>query len=116
MDYSNLFADALADVEAGNRHACKTTEHCCEMGGCPRCFQGVMRGDIGIEHVDVFDSVLRITTTGHDGKAVRRQFPQRSSDHSRGARSRCLLSVRSLPMTVEKAVRRAMAAARKERG
>jgi hypothetical protein len=48
--------DALADVEMGNRHPCKTTEHCCEMGGCPRCFQGVMRGDIGIEHVDVAHS------------------------------------------------------------
>lgn len=58
IEYSKLFADALADVEAGNRHPCKTTEHCCEMGGCPRCFQGVMRGDVGIEHVDVFDSVL----------------------------------------------------------
>jgi hypothetical protein len=66
----SLFAEALADVESGVQHPCKTTEHCCEMGGCPRCFQGVMRGDIGIDHVDVFadSGIVRITTTGHDGK------------------------------------------------
>ena len=67
---SILFAEALADVEAGRKHTCRTTEHCQEMGGCPRCFQGVMRGDLGILSVDVFteSGVVRVTTVGHDGK------------------------------------------------
>lgn len=70
MTYDQLFADDLADVEAGKQHPCGTTDHCTEMGGCPCCFQAVMRGDIGIEQVDVFadSGILRITTTGHDGK------------------------------------------------
>lgn len=64
--YEQLFAETLADVEAGNQHPCGTTEHCCEMGGCPRCFRGVMRGDIGIEHIEVFthSGVIRITIKG----------------------------------------------------
>lgn len=64
MNYESLFAEALADVESGAQHSCKTTEHCGEMGGCPRCFQAVMRGAIGILHVDVFadSGIVRITT------------------------------------------------------
>ncbi|HTT17965.1 MAG TPA: hypothetical protein VMG82_03405 [Candidatus Sulfotelmatobacter sp.] len=65
-NYSQLFANALADVESGMQHPCSTTEHCREMGGCPRCFLGLMRGDIGIEHVEVFthSGIVRITTEG----------------------------------------------------
>jgi hypothetical protein len=66
-NYSQLFADALADVESDAQHPCGTTEHCCEMGGCPRCFRALMRGSIEIEHIEVFthSSVVRITTAGH---------------------------------------------------
>ena len=69
-DYSALVAEALADVEAGRKHPCGTTEHCQEMGGCPRCFQGLMKGDLGILAIDVFagSRVIRITTVGHDGQ------------------------------------------------
>jgi hypothetical protein len=69
-DYSKLFDDAVADVESGVKHACGTTEHCQEMGGCPTCFQGLMKGDLGVLSVDVFadSGVFRITTTGHDGE------------------------------------------------
>jgi hypothetical protein len=68
--YEALYAEALADVEAGNQHACGTTDSCAAAGGCPRCFQAVMSGHIGIEHVDVFteSGVLRITTVGCGGK------------------------------------------------
>ena len=68
--YSQLIADALADVEAGLQHPCGTTEHCCEMGGCPRCFRGLMSGNIGVEHIEVFihSGVVRITSTGHEGR------------------------------------------------
>ena len=64
--YEQLFAESLADVEAGMQHPCGTTEHCWEMGDCPRCFRGVMRGDIGIEHIEVFaqSGIIRITTEG----------------------------------------------------
>lgn len=80
-----LFAEALVEVESGVKHPCKTTEHCCEMGGCPRCFQGVMRGDIGILGVDVFadSSIVRVTTVGHDGKP-------------------CVVSFRKVPLTIAK--------------
>jgi hypothetical protein len=69
-NYSQLFADALADVESSVQHPCSTTEHCNEMGGCPRCFRGLMRGDIGIEHIEVFphSGIIRITTAGHEGR------------------------------------------------
>jgi len=68
-NYDQLIADALDDVEADNQHPCGTTEHCCEMGGCPRCFQAVMGGNIGVERVEVFRSgVIRLTTTGHNGQ------------------------------------------------
>ena len=84
VNYSQLFADALADVESGVQHPCGTTEHCCEMGGCPRCFLGVMRGDIGIEHVEVFTSgVIRITTAGHGDRL-------------------CVVSFRGVSVTVHK--------------
>ncbi len=65
-NYSQLFAEAVADVESGVRHPCSTTEHRCEMGGCPRCFCGIMRGEIGIEHIEVFAQrgIIRITTKG----------------------------------------------------
>jgi hypothetical protein len=65
-NYSQLLADALADVESGVCHPCSTTEHCCEMGGCPRCFRGMMRGNIEIEHIEVFaqSGIIRITTEG----------------------------------------------------
>jgi hypothetical protein len=65
-NYSQLLADALADVDSGVQRPCSTTEHCCEMGGCPRCFRGIMRGDIGIAHVEVFthSCIVRITTEG----------------------------------------------------
>ena len=80
-----LFAEALLDVESGVKHPCKTTEHCCEMGGCPRCFQGVMRGDIGILAVDVFteSGVVRLTTVGHDGKP-------------------CVVSLRNVPLNIHR--------------
>jgi len=68
-NYDQLFAEAMADVESGNQHPCGTTEHCQEMGGCPRCFAALMRGDIGVERVEVFRSgIVRLTTTGHDGQ------------------------------------------------
>ena len=68
--YESLFAEALADVESGVKHPCGTTDHCQEMGGCPTCFQGLMRGDLGILAIDVFadSGVIRITTVGHDGQ------------------------------------------------
>ena len=65
-NYSQLFIEALADVESGVQHPCSTTEHCCEIGGCPRCFRGMMRGNIEIEHIEVFtdSGIVRITTGG----------------------------------------------------
>ena len=89
-DYSKLFDDAVADVESGIKHACGTTEHCQEMGGCPRCFQGLMKGDLGILSVDVFESgTIRITTTGHDGE-------------------RCTVAFRGVPVTVHQDRRKRM--------
>jgi hypothetical protein len=66
-DYATLVADAVADVEAGNRHQCNTTQARREASGCPRCLGGLARGmDIGIERVEVFRSgVIRLTTAGH---------------------------------------------------
>jgi hypothetical protein len=67
-DYATLVAEAVADVEAGNRHPCNTTQRCKEASGCPRCLSGLVKGDIGIERVEVFRSgVIRFTTAGHDG-------------------------------------------------
>jgi hypothetical protein len=65
-NYEQLITEALAEVDSGGQHPCGTTEYCCEMGGCPRCFRGIMRGEIGIEHVEVFpqSSIVRITTEG----------------------------------------------------
>jgi hypothetical protein len=84
-NYSQLFADALADVESGLQHPCGTTEHCCAMGGCPRCFRGVMHGDLGIERVEVFthSGTIRIITAGHVGRP-------------------CVVSFRGVPLTVHK--------------
>jgi hypothetical protein len=80
--YEQLFADAIADIDSGVKHACGTTEHCQEMGGCPRCFQGLMKGDLAVLSVDVFESgTIRITTTGHDGE-------------------RCTVAFRGVPVTV----------------
>lgn len=65
-NYSQLLADALADVDSGVQRPCSTTEDCCEMGGCPRCFRGMMRGNIEIERIEVFthSGIIRITTEG----------------------------------------------------
>jgi len=65
--YSALIAEAVADVEAGNRHPCNTTQACREAAGCPRCISGLLKGmDIGVERVEVFRSgIIRITTAGH---------------------------------------------------
>jgi len=83
IDLQKLFAEALADVESDVKHPCKTTEHCCEMSGCPRCFQGVMKGDLGVLSVDIFPEsrIVRITTVGHEGKP-------------------CVVSFRNVPMTI----------------
>jgi hypothetical protein len=68
-DYSRLVADALADVEAGNRHPCGTTEHCREMSGCARCFAALMKGLIDVEAIVVYRSgTVTLTTAGHDGQ------------------------------------------------
>jgi hypothetical protein len=67
--YDDLIADALAEVERGERHACRTTDECRLMLGCVKC-SGVLRGEIGIEHVEIFPGddgvgILRITTSEH---------------------------------------------------
>lgn len=84
VNYSQLFADALADVESTVQHPCSTMGHCREMSGCPRCFRAVMRGDIGIELIEVFthSGVIRITTAGHEGRP-------------------CVVSFRGVPLTVQ---------------
>jgi hypothetical protein len=67
-DYATLVTEAVADVEAGNRHPCNTTQRCREASGCPRCLSGLVKGDIGVETIAVFRSgAVRITTSGHDG-------------------------------------------------
>lgn len=89
-DYSALVAEALADVEAGRKHPCKLTQDCQEARGCPRCISGVIRGDLGVLHVDVFESgTIRITTTGHDGEP-------------------CTVAFRSVPVTVHQDRRKRM--------
>jgi hypothetical protein len=52
-DYEQLITEAVAEVESGGQRPCGTTERCCEMGGCPRCFRGFMSGVIGIKHIEV---------------------------------------------------------------
>jgi hypothetical protein len=67
-DYTTLVAEAVADVEAGNRHPCNTTQRCKEASGCPRSLSGLVKVDIGVETIVVFRSgTVRITTAGHDG-------------------------------------------------
>jgi hypothetical protein len=67
-DWSALIEAAVADVEAGVKRNCKMTRACVEMAGCPKCGQGLMKGDIGILAIDVYKSgTLRLTTV-HDGK------------------------------------------------
>ena len=88
--YDRLFAEALADVESGLKHPCNLTQDCQEARGCPRCFSGVMRGDLGVLHVDVFESgTIRITTTGHDGEP-------------------CTVAFRGVPVTVHQDRRKRM--------
>jgi hypothetical protein len=80
--YDALIADALADVEADERHPCGT-EHCQEMSGCPRCLAALMKGDIGVRNVAVFvhNQIIRIRTTGCDGKP-------------------CVISFHNVPLTI----------------
>jgi len=68
QNYSALIEAALADIESGAKHSCNLTRDCQEARGCPRCLSGLMRGDLGLVHVDVFESgTIRITTEGHGG-------------------------------------------------
>ena len=68
-DYSALISEALADVEAGIQHPCGTTPTCRAAGGCPRCFQAVLRG-IDVARVDVFaeTGIVRFTMDEGCGK------------------------------------------------
>jgi len=70
-DYTVLFDAALEDVNAERRHPCGTTTDCRAMGGCPRCFQGVMRGSVDVARVDVFTKagVVRLTMSTGCGEA-----------------------------------------------
>lgn len=52
-NYAALFTEALTDVESGLRHPCGTTADCRAMGGCPRCYQALMRGSVDVARVDV---------------------------------------------------------------
>lgn len=85
-----LFDAAVESIESGERHACRTSRECRLMTGCVKCAP-VLRGEIGIEHVEVVAGddgigILRITTSErHDG-------------------SPCVLSLR-VPMTIHRRAR-----------
>jgi hypothetical protein len=70
-NYAALFSEALADVDTGVRHPCGTTADCRAMGGCPRCYQGVMRGRVDVARVDVFTKagLVRLTMDTGCGRA-----------------------------------------------
>lgn len=66
-----LFSEAVADVESGKQHACHTSQECRLMTGCVKCTP-VVRGEIGVQHVEVFPGedgvgILRITTSERHG-------------------------------------------------
>jgi hypothetical protein len=85
--YDQLIADACADVDAGTKHPCGLTRECQEARGCPRCLSGLMGGDLGILHVDVFESgTVTITTVGHEGEP-------------------CTIAFRGVPVTVHQSRR-----------
>ena len=69
-NYAALFSEALADVDAGVRHPCGTTADCRAMGGCPRCYQALMRGSVDVARVDVFPKagIVRLTMDAGCGK------------------------------------------------
>jgi hypothetical protein len=70
-DYSHLFAEVLADVEAGVRHACRTTPECRLLGGCPKCGWAIMRGvTVGVERIEVVrrSGVVRLTIASDHGR------------------------------------------------
>lgn len=49
-----LYAEAVRDVEAGVKHACRTTPECRLLSGCPKCGIAVMRGlSVGVERITV---------------------------------------------------------------
>jgi len=64
-----LFREAVSSVERNEKHACHTSRECRIMTGCVKCAP-VIRGEIGVEHVEVIPGdegigILRITTTEH---------------------------------------------------
>ena len=63
--YDALFEACLNDLS--KKHPCKRTTRCAEASGCARCLSAVMRGDVGVERIDVFPSgVVRLTIdSGH---------------------------------------------------
>jgi hypothetical protein len=69
IDLQDLYADAIAEVDSGVETPCHLSEQC--VIGCPRCYAGMLRGDLGIESLTLYKKtgVLRVKfTTSHDGK------------------------------------------------
>lgn len=68
-DYSKLFNDALADVEAGRRHACLTNTECRLMSGCAKCGTAVLRGAVPVGRIEVNKrtGVVRLTVASDHG-------------------------------------------------
>ena len=86
-DYAALIEAACQQIDSGVEHACCRTDHCNEMGGCPRCFRAVMRGAIDIARIDVFaeSGIIRLTLTAGCGEATP-----------------CAVSFRGVPTTIHR--------------